>query len=404
VIGREDKRPTFVPGRLLVSVPSLSLRHVHGGVRAATLTLAVSLPLGLLALPIAFAEVGIIRGLGLLVLLGAINTVTTAWTAQAVATFFVQHGVVPSLPQLARERLGPWGELLTRTGGAALFSLALVASMVGLARNLADLSGLPASLWGGCCALAILIFVLWQSTISTRLLIGLGILNISLTVIVCLGLFPHAQVMRMATEGSGSAVAIAGVSQMLFFAPMLLGAVARYSFDHGHHARTLVAGSAAGVAAGTILFGLWAVAVCSVVGNAELATAGGTPIPALLGALPTARLPILVLGLSLLGMTALRCAAVLSSIAEELLPQVLEGPRRRLAVQLPVGLCLTISLALLLHGTTSFTDVITVAGVAAASIISLVVPAMLARCGSTNDRTSAASDRSDRTSTLCNQK
>jgi amino acid permease len=368
-------------GVLAVPVSASRLRDIGGGLRAGVLVLALSLPQGLLALPVAVAQVGILRGALILLLVGGLNTVTTVWAARALARFFARHGVVPSLPQLAREQLGTRGGMLACLGGATLFFLALLASLVGLARNLADLTGLSAPLWGSGCALLVVIFVLCRTALGTRLLAGLGILNIGLVVGILL-LLPQWQIVSAPARPGGSPLTMLGVSLMLFFAPMLLTPVARHLLPQGYASQTLVYGSAAGVAGGTLLFGLWAVAVCGAAGAGVLAEAKGTAIPALLLAVPSLRLPGLLLGLLLLGMTALRCALVLSGLAEEQLPERAGRPSRRLFAQLPAGLAMALALGLLLADTTSFTQLIALAGGSAASLTSLVIPTLLARAGS----------------------
>lgn|GEM_PF-2689401 len=347
--------------------------------RSAALTLAFSLPQGLLALPIAVAHVGLAPGLLILVAIGALNTATAAWTARAIAGHFARHGVVPSLSQIARHRLGPWGGLLAVGGGAALFFLALLASMVGLARSLADLSGAPAPVWGAACALVMLLILLRRVALSSHILCGLGLLNVGLVVALILIALPHARLAPASLAASGSPLTMVGVSLMLFFAPMLLGTVAQQVLPLGYAPRSFVIGSAAGVAGGAALFGVWAAVVCSVAGASSLAGRTGTAIPVLIAAVPEARFLGALLGSSLLGMTALRCALVLAALADERLPKVLAGRGRRLVTLLPAGLGLALAIALLCAGATSFTWLIALAGIGAASVTSLVIPALLAR-------------------------
>lgn len=365
--------------RHAAGLAALKASHACGVLRTAMLTLALSLPQGLLALPIAVAQVGVVPGMLTILLFGALNTITVAWAAREVAASGARHGVVPSLTQLAYERLGPRGGLLTLGSGAALFFLALLASVVGLARSLAELTGAPAPVWGLGCGLGILTLVLRRASLGSRLLIGLGLLNVGLLVALLLLMLPHLGPMAATAPAGGSPLAMAGVSLMLFFAPMLVAPVASHVLPQGYAPRTLVWGSAAGVAGGAALFGLWAAGVCSVVGAANLAGATGTAVPALLAALPQARLPGLLLGLVLLGMTALRCALVLGSLGDERLPRSMCGLRRRLCAQLPTCLSLALALGCLSAGATSFTQLVAVAGIATASLTSLVVPAMLRR-------------------------
>lgn len=361
------RRPT------LVAAPRGSMAGVTA--RAAALVLALSLPQGLLALPVAVAQVGLARGLLILLLVGALNTLTIVWAARALASFVAQHGVVPSLPQLARARLGRGGALLAYAGGGALFFMALVASLVGLAQSLAALTGAPAPLWCGVCALLILLLTLTGTALSARLLVGLGLLNVAL-VIVLVGLaLPHARLAPAAGLPGGSPLTMVGVGLMLFFAPMLLAPVAQL-LPRRHAPAALAAGGALGVASAALLFGLWSAVVVGAAGAPELAQAGGTALPALFTAAPATRLPGSLLGLLLLGMTALRCALMLQRLASEQLPPWLAPSARPLAAQLPVGL--GVALALLLVDATSYTQLIAVSGGTAAFVISVVLPGLLA--------------------------
>ncbi|HMQ32178.1 MAG TPA: hypothetical protein PKD53_15720 [Chloroflexaceae bacterium] len=360
------------PARPRVGAP------VRDAAVAAALTMALSLPQGLLALPIAVAQSGTGRGLLILLVVGALNTATAAWTARHTADAFARRGEVPSLTALAGERLGAGGRLLAMAGGAALFFLALLASVVGLARSLGEMTQAPAWLWGAGCGLALLGGTGGRGALSTRLVTWLGLLNLGLLATLLLLLLPHARpAAAPAPAGDGPLVAI-GVSLMLFFAPMLTAPVARQVLPRGGDPRALVWGSASGVALGAALFALWAVVVGRAVGPQALAAASGTAIPLVLAAVPEGRAPALLLGLLLLGMTALRCALVLKAMADEQLPPRLRRGRPLLALA-PAGLAVLLALALLLAEAGSFTGLIAIAGAGAASVVSLVVPALLAR-------------------------
>jgi hypothetical protein len=401
-----SKRRQITPDRetLQAAVSRLQLlssRHCAG---IAVLTLALSLPQGLLALPIAIAQVGLGFGLLIMLVVGLLNTVTTAWIAHATATHFVRHRIVLSLPQLARAHLGRWGELLALAGGVALFFLALLASVFGLARSLADLTGVPAPLWGVGNALVIVLLLQRRAALSTCLLSGLGLLNASLLVAVLVLTLPHTSLAPApAVSGDSSPLLIVGVAQMLFFAPMLVAPLAQQVLPHVRDRLVFVRGSAVGVASSTLVFVVWATVICGTADPAALAELTGTAIPALLVVAPEAWLPALLLGLMLLGMTTLRCAIVLKMLASEQLPARLGRFQRHLIEHLPAGLGLAAALSLVLSGATSFTQLIAVAGVGSASLISLLVPALLA-CAEHNRSllASAILDRLLRISTTIN--
>jgi hypothetical protein len=344
--------------------------------QTALLTLALSLPQGLLALPIAVAQIGLAPGLLILVLIGALNTATVAWVARHTIASYLRCGTVPSLAMLAVEHLGPNGKRLAIASGAGLFFLGLLASLVGLARSLGEGTQTPSWLWGLGCGLALLLATGGRAALSTRLVTWLGLLNLGLLGILLLMLLLRAQSLPTPLPVAGVPLMMVGVSLMLFFAPMLIAPVARQVLPGTAEPRALIWGSAAGVALNTGLLALWAVAVCSSTSGPALAAASGTALPLVLAALPEGRVPVTLFGLLLLGMTALRCTLVLKTLTDEQLPLQLQRGRA-LLVQLPAGVGLLIALALLLADASSFTQLIAVAGAGTASIVNLVIPSLL---------------------------
>jgi amino acid permease len=357
----------------------------QGAAHAALLTAALALPQGLLALPIALAQAGFGPGLLILLLAGALNTVSVAWTARHTAAAFARDGAVPSLVRLAESRLGASGRLLAIGGGGGLFFLAFVASVVGLARSLEAGTQAPAWLWGAGCGLLVLSLAAGGAQLSVRLLAGVGLLNLCLLATLLVLLLPHVEATATARPTQGGPLLMVGVSLMLFFAPMLTPQVARQALRRGADPRGLVWGSAGGVALSAGLCALWAVAVCGSTDPDALAAAPGTAIPLLLEAAPVLRLPATLLVLLLLGMTALRCALVLKALAEEQLPQ----RARACLAQAPAALGLAVALALLVGEVSSFAQLTAVGGAGCASVVSLLLPALI----ETTCRRSGAAER-----------
>lgn len=351
---------------------SVCLRQVA---RCAALTLALSLPQGLLALPIAVAKTGLASGLLILAVIGLFNVVTVAWTARLVARAHTPGRPAPSLAALATQLLGQGGRALVIGSSATLFFLALLASLVGLGHSLAVLVGGPAP----ALTLGSGLLVLWvaqrQVALGARLLGGLGCVAVALLLLILLLILPGVP-LRVPAPAAGSPLLMLGVSQMLFFAPMLVPVVAQQGARTGCDERTLVLGSAAGVGGGVLLAGLWAVAVVGVVPTAQLAMASGTAIPLLGEAIPAARPLGLLLEVQLLGLTALRCTCILRALTAEQLPAA-HQTRLASATTLPVLAALALAVAALLHGAISFTLLIAIAGSVAASLLSLVLPALL---------------------------
>lgn len=368
-------RPEQVSDTSPLARPRQRTLCVRQVARCAALTLVLSLPQGMLALPIAVAYVGLPAGLLILAVVGVLNVVTVAWTARLVANGHTSARQPPSLSGLAAQHLGPSGRVLAIGSSSTLFFLALLASLVGLGRSLAALTHGPAPALTMGIGLLVLGVAQRQTALGTRLLSGLGGIAVALLGAIILLALPQ---LRPSTPmlGTGSPLLMLGVSQMLFFAPMLVPTVAQQGATKDADERTLVLGSAAGVAAGALLAGLWAVAVVGVIPPAQLAAANGTMIPLLGEAVPAAKALALLLELLLLGLTALRCACILRALAAEHLP-VARRWRSAAAAQLPAVAALTLAIAALLHGAVSFTILIAIAGSAAASLLSLVLPALL---------------------------
>lgn len=348
-------------------------------IRTAFLTMALSLPQGVLALPVVVSQAGVVPGLILILLIGALNTATTAWTARATAGYFAHHGVVPSLSQLAEAQIGPLGGLLATSGGTALFFLALLASLVGLARSLAELSGIPAPIWSVVSGILLLLVMICGTTLRIGLLTSLGLLNTGLLILVIVLALPYVMLSPLPVVPEARArLASVGVTLMLFFTPMLVAPVAQQILPGVRDHRAFVRGSAAGVAGSAVLFSIWAVVICYTAHPVALAKVSGTALPALHAVVPAARLPCTLLDLFLLGMTALRCALVLGTLAAERLPAILGERSRKITALLPSGFGLALALMLLIDRSTSFTELIAIAGIGGAALTSLVVPSLLA--------------------------
>lgn len=355
----------------------------------AALTLALSLPQGLLALPIAVARTGLGMSLLILAVVGLLNVVTVAWTAGLVARGPTSGGQPPSLVALATRQLGPWGRALAVGSSATLFFLALLASLVGLGHSLGALTGEPAhalALGGGLLVVGV---AQRRAALGARLLAGLGCVAVALLVTITLFVLPQ---LRLSTPAAvaGSPLLMVGVSQMLCFAPMLVPTVAQQAGAMALDRRALILGSALGVATSVLLAGLWAVAVVGVASSAQLAAASGTAIPLLDAALPALRPLARLLELLLLGLTALRCACILRALTVEQLP-VARRPQPGPATALPALAAVALAVAALLHQALSFTVLIAIAGSVAASLLSLVLPALLSYAAVRNSQKGASS-------------
>ena len=157
---------------------------------------ALTLPAGagLLALPIAFAEVGPLVGVGLLILFALINMLTAAGLAESVARSGTMRFGLGYLGQLVSEYLGGAGSLLLTIVLAANSWLVLIIFYLGIADTFEGAIHLPAELWIALIFLVGLYFVSRRSlntTVASMLVVTT--VNVSILVIIPLFALPYVQ-------------------------------------------------------------------------------------------------------------------------------------------------------------------------------------------------------------------
>ncbi|MBA2343944.1 MAG: hypothetical protein H0V83_02510 [Rubrobacter sp.] len=293
---------------------------------------AVSLPQAFLALPIVVADVGPLAGLALIGVLGIINVLTMACTAEAITrSGTVRYGDA-FVGRLVADYLGAAGSYVLTLAVSLLFFLALIASYVGLATTLSDFAGLPAALW---IALPFLVGVYLLSrasfAVTASVSIGLGAINIVLIVLISLLALGHFQPANLLADNGffderslelSVWRPVLGVMLIMYFGHVPLNQCARTVLHRDPSGRGLLLGSVAGTVCLTVLIGMWLVAVNGAVAPQQLAGQTGTalvPLAAVLG--PGARVLESALVVLLLGLTSLRCSTILFNLVRERLPK-----------------------------------------------------------------------------------
>ncbi|CAA9562236.1 MAG: hypothetical protein AVDCRST_MAG70-1753 [uncultured Thermomicrobiales bacterium] len=161
---------------------------------AFALTLTETVGAGILALPIAFANVGPLAGIIALVVLGLVNIGTIAAMAEAVArNGEIRYGR-SYFGRMVREYLGPAGSAIMTPVLFVLVTIILLSYFIGFSSTLADATGLRAEWWAAGLLLVLVYFVRRRNlgaTVASALLVGAT--TISLIVIIALLALPHVK-------------------------------------------------------------------------------------------------------------------------------------------------------------------------------------------------------------------
>jgi amino acid permease len=162
---------------------------------------ALTLPVGsgLLALPIAVADVGSLAGILLLIFFGLVNALTAAALAESVARSGTTRFGLGYLGQLVSEYLGNAGSVVLTAMMAANSFLVLIIFYLGFADTFEGATRLPAELWVLSLFLVGLYFLSRKSlnsTVASTLVVTA--VNVSLLIIIPLFALPYVQPANLA--------------------------------------------------------------------------------------------------------------------------------------------------------------------------------------------------------------
>lgn len=359
---------------------------------------ALTLPVGpgLLALPIAIAEIGPLPGVALLLLFGGINIVTVAALAEALArssklrysrTFFLGH--------LVEEYLGKAGSVIFTMIFVIDLLLVLLIFYLGVAGTLADATGLPPPIWGVLLFL-IGLFFLSRKSLNTTLgfTMIVGVINVGLILLLTLLAFTRLQTVNLLYMNlpflNGrpfdpvTVRLIFGVLLATYFSHMLVGNYGRLVLQHDPSGKALVQGSIASIAFTTLLSVLWVLAMNGALDPTRLGKETGTvliPLSSIVGASVRAVGSIfVVIGL---GMASIHISLGLFFTVREWLSSgalhrlIPRGPLDSLLPMLPVALTFLIAEWMLITGTGSFSELFGFVGVIALSLLAAIYPMLL---------------------------
>jgi amino acid permease len=361
---------------------------------AFALVLTETVGAGILALPIALAGVGPLAGIVLLLLLGFVNVLTIAATAEAVA----RHGQVryghAYFGRIVADYLGRTGSVIFTVALIVLNALNVLVYYIGLGLTLSDATGLPAALWAGVIFVIGLYFLsrkTLSSTVASALLVGA--VNIVLILVLsglALTQLQPSNLARVNLPFLGLPLVggqpfdiklletIFGVVLLAYFGHTSTANCAQVVLRRDGSARSLIWGCVAATLAAMGLYCLWLVAVTGAVSPEVLASESGTalaPLAARLGS--SVHVFGAVFAALSMGMGSIHTALGLFYLVQERLPRS-RGKRWHVALSVsPVVLIFLVTEILLLSGRESFTAPLSFSGTITATVVAGIFPVLM---------------------------
>jgi amino acid permease len=312
---------------------------------AFALTLTETVGAGILALPIAVADLGPLAGVALLVILGLINVLTIAFMSEAIARSGTIRFGGGFIGRAVADYLGGAGSLVLTGGLFIICVVALLAYYVGFATTLADAIPLPPEVWTALLFLVSLYFLRQESldaTVASALLVGA--LNIGLILALCVlaaGHLDPANLLYVNLPFVGGRPFDPSILQLVFgvvlcayFGHLSVSNCAQVVLRRDPSARSLIWGTVAAQLAAIALYCLWVLAVNGAIAPQALARQSGTaliPLAAEVG--PVVRVLGSIFVILGMGMASIHSNLGIFNLVRERIPSphapVVTLPRRR---------------------------------------------------------------------------
>lgn len=255
---------------------------------------ALTLPAGsgLLALPIAVADVGPLVGIVLLILFGLINALTAAALAESVARSGTTRFGLGYLGQLVGEYLGSAGSVVLTAVMSANSFLILIIFYLGFADTFEGATGWPSALWI-FVLFAVGLYFLSRKSLNSTVASTLAVtaLNVSLLIIIPLFALPYVQPANLAYVNvpflggrpfdPTALRLILGVMLSNYFSHLLVANYGRVVLRRDPSARSWIWGVIAAIGLTTLISCLWVVLVNGALSPETLASHTGTALTAL---------------------------------------------------------------------------------------------------------------------------
>ena len=299
---------------------------------AYSLTLTETVGATILALPIAFASIGALGGLAVLVALGLVNIVTIACMAEAVTrSGAIRYGGA-YLGTLVRDYLGATGSLVLSVSFFVLCILVLPVFYIGVSTTLEDATSVWAPVWVAVLFVVGLYYLRRRSlnaTVASALVVGvanivlLAVLAVLVAAHVRTGNLLHVNVPFVSGRPFEPAVLqlVFGVVLAAYFGHSSVSLCGRLVLQRDPGGRSLIRGCTAAQATAMLLYCLFVIAVNGAIAPRTLAADQGTalaPITAEVGPIATVLGTLFViLGM---GMATIHFSLALSNLTREWLP------------------------------------------------------------------------------------
>jgi amino acid permease len=371
---------------------------------AFALTLTETVGAGILALPIALAEIGPLGGLAVLLGLGLVSLLTIAAMAEAVSrNGNIRYGRA-YFSRLVTDYLGPAGVWLLSPTLILLNVVVLLAYYVGFASTLAVATGLPAEGWAALL-FVVAVALLRRKTLDATVAAALAVSAVSIGLILLLSVLAlthleganlrHSQIPFLDGEPFDASILelIFGVVLGAYFGHTSAANSAAVVLQRDPTARSYIRGSVAALATAMGLYCVWVVAVNGAVAPAALAGASGTalePLAAEVG--PGVDVLGSIFAVLAMGMASIHVSLGLSNQTREWLPPswgsagrarpkfglpAFVGDGRFWLGMLPVVANFVLVEALLLADRASFAGPLALIGTLAAPVLAGVFPMLM---------------------------
>ncbi len=256
---------------------------------AFALTLTETVGAGTLALPIAFASVGPLAGVALLIVLGLINLLTVSYLAEASARNESVRNGNAFIGKLVEDYLGIYASVILRVSLFLLCCIFLVAYYTGFASILSAATGLPESIWVTVVFAFGLVLTL-RKTLTGTLAAALvtGAINISILLLISAIALSHASfdnfihtdvpLLNGQSFDSSHIKLVFGVVLVSYFGHLSVSNCAKTVLEQDPSGRSLKRGTAAAMIVAIVIYCIWSVSVASAVGSEGLLGETGTAL------------------------------------------------------------------------------------------------------------------------------
>ena len=359
---------------------------------AYVLTLTETVGGGVLALPIALARFGPVGAAIVLVIFGAINTLTVAALVESITRNGNMRYGTAFFGRLVGDYLGRPGNLVAMPALFLLDAVGFLVALVGFGTTIGAVTGLPAVMWAGVL-FAVVVIVLWRGSLdaTVAVAVAVGLINVLLLAAITVLAAGNPAPGLSSASGPGLVLdasliqVVFGVALVAYFGHTSAGHAAKVVLARDPSGRQLMAGNVGAMLSAMVIYVAFVLAVTGAVGADALVGYQGTaltPLAARVGpvvdALGTA---FITLGV---GLSALYLGlGIFNQMAEVIatLPSQAWRQRGRLigfAIKAaPLALIFIAVEGLLDTGAISFTEPLSVVGTITLPLLGGVLPMLM---------------------------